>query len=129
MRGVKEDLVGQQFDSLRVEEELPRRAINGGVRWRCRCLLCGDPVVATTGELRSADVRVRCACEQQEHKRSRTRKRALLRDRPVEIDGVEKPLLAWIKEYGVVDARLVYNRIRRGWDPVRAISTPAGRYF
>lgn len=41
----------------------------------------------------------------------------------VEIGGVAKCVAEWAEEYGI-NRKCVYQRIRNGWDPVDAITTP-----
>jgi hypothetical protein len=41
----------------------------------------------------------------------------------IEIEGMKRSLRAWSKLYGMRWAT-VYKRIRKGWDPVRALTTP-----
>lgn len=50
-------------------------------------------------------------------------KRTTLR---VEIGGESKPLLEWAEMHGVVTYKLAWQRLRKGWDPLAAVSTPAG---
>lgn len=42
----------------------------------------------------------------------------------VMVDGVKRPLSDVIRERGL-DRRLILSRVERGWEPERAISTPA----
>lgn len=42
---------------------------------------------------------------------------------PLTIDGVTKPLVQWAAEHNMPAKRLRY-RIRAGWDPVKALTTP-----
>lgn len=47
----------------------------------------------------------------------------------ITLNGVEKPLREWAKEYGR-SAEMVYNRItKNGWDPIRALTTPKHEPF
>jgi len=44
----------------------------------------------------------------------------------VEIDATTKTVLEWAREIGV-DPTVIFGRIRRGWDPVRAVLEPIHR--
>lgn len=54
---------------------------------------------------------------------SKQQNRNRTNNRIVEINDVAKPLAEWCEEYGVSYA-LVSKRLRRGWPPVEALTTP-----
>lgn len=46
-------------------------------------------------------------------------------NRIIEIDGVQKSLVEWVEEIGVVEYSAVHARLCRGWEAVAALTTPA----
>lgn len=45
----------------------------------------------------------------------------------LEIDGENKTIAEWSKEYGTSE-ELIHSRLKSGWDPELAVTTPPRKY-